>query len=300
MLQYETCHLCPRGCGVNRISGELGFCRMTDTMRVARAALHHWEEPCISGHFGSGTVFFSGCTLGCGFCQNSEISQEGLGVAVTSAQLRELFLRLIDAGAENINLVTPGHFLPSIVPALTPKLPVPVVYNCGGYERIETLKMLDGLVDIYLPDMKYSDPKLAQTVSFAGDYVERCQEAILEMYRQTGSPVMEDGMMKKGVLIRHLVLPGQVSNSLGVVDWVSEAFPRGEVLFSIMRQFTPAGRLKNVPPFHRQVTEDEYAAVCSWAELCGIENGFFQEDSAADGAYIPQFHGTWEDILQDL
>ncbi len=273
---------------------------MTDSLRVARAALHHWEEPCISGQFGSGTVFFSGCSLCCGFCQNAEISQEGLGAELTSEQLRDLFLRLVDAGAENINLVTPSHFLPSILPALTPKLPVPVVYNCGGYESAETLKMLEGLVDIYLPDMKYSDPKLAKTVSFAGDYVERCREAILEMYRQTGKVVMEDGLMKRGVLVRHLVLPEQVGNSLGVVDWVSETFPRGEVLLSIMRQFTPAGRLKNTPPFDRGVTDEEYAAVCSWAELCGIENGFFQEDSAADGAYIPQFHGAWEDILKDL
>ena len=300
MLSYANCHLCPRECGVNRSAGNVGFCGMTDKLRVARASLHHWEEPCISGHFGSGTVFFSGCALRCGFCQNCEISQENLGAELTVSQLRDLFLRLIDAGAENINLVTPSHFLPSIIPALSPKLPVPVVYNCGGYERVETLKMLEGLVDIYLPDLKYSDPDLAKTASFAGDYVECAQQAIMEMYRQTGSAVLEDGMMKKGVLIRHLVLPDHVSNSLGVVDWVSETFTRGEVLFSLMRQFTPAGRLKDVPPFHRGVTEEEYAAVRSWMELCGIKEGYFQEDSAADGAYIPQFYGTFEEILQDL
>lgn len=291
MLSYSPCHLCPRNCGVDRSQGNLGFCRMDNRLRVARAALHFWEEPVISGQFGSGTVFFSGCNLGCGFCQNWSLSHEGLGAEITAEKLRELFLRLIDEGAENINLVTPTQFLPHILPALTPKLPVPVVYNCGGYESVETLRQLEGLVDIYLPDLKYSDSALAKEVSLAEDYPQVAQAAILEMVRQVGAPQIEDGLMKKGVLIRHLVLPGHVENSLGVMDWISETFPKGQVLVSLMRQFTPMGRLKQVPPFDRGVTEEEYAAVRSWMELCGIRQGFFQEEAAANEGFIPEFTG---------
>lgn len=289
MLTYAPCRLCPRACGVDRTRGQTGFCRMTDKLKIARAALHFWEEPAISGQFGSGTVFFSGCSLGCGFCQNWELSHEGFGAEITTEKLRELFWRLIDEGAENINLVTPTQFLPHIIPALSPKLPVPVVYNCGGYESVETLRQLEGLVDVYLPDLKYSDPKLAKEVSMAEDYVEVAQAAILEMFRQVGAPRFEDGLLKKGLIIRHLVLPGNVENSLGVVDWISQNFPRGEVLLSLMHQYTPMGRLKNVPPFDRKVTEEEYAAVRSWMELCGIREGFFQDEEAADAEFVPEF-----------
>lgn len=289
MLSYENCTLCPRKCGVDRSKGQLGFCRQLGHIRAARAAAHYWEEPVISGSFGSGAVFFSGCTLQCCFCQNGVISQENLGKDVTTEHLREIFLRLTDDGVQNINLVTPTHFLPSILPALSPKLPVPVVYNCGGYERVETLRELDGLVDIYLPDMKYSDAALAAKLSAAPDYVETAKAAILEMYRQVGPAVIEDDIMKKGMIVRHLVLPGQIDNSLGVLDWFAEAFPQGDALFSLMSQYVPMGKAKTMPPFDRCVTEEEYDAVLSYLDFLGIENGFTQDFPAASEYYIPDF-----------
>lgn len=289
MLDYRHCTLCPRACGVDRTAGERGFCQMPDHILAARAALHYWEEPVISGSFGSGAVFFSGCTLRCAFCQNGVISQENFGKEVSSQELRAAFERLIDEGCQNINLVTPTHFLPSILPALTPKLPVPVVYNCGGYERVETLRELEGLVDIYLPDMKYSDPKLAGILSAAPDYVEIAKAAIAEMYRQVGSAVIEDEIMQRGMIVRHLMLPGELDNTLGVLDWFSEAFPKGDVLFSLMSQYVPMGKAKTMPPYDRRITEDEYDAALSYLELLGIENGFTQDFSAATEEYIPDF-----------
>ena len=289
MLSYINCKLCPRKCGVDRTKGQLGFCREPDKMFAARAAAHYWEEPVISGSFGSGAVFFSGCTLQCCFCQNGIISQQDLGKEVSVDHLREIFLRLIDDGVQNINLVTPTHFLPSILPALEPKLPVPVVYNCGGYERVETLRELDGLVDIYLPDMKYSDAKLAAKLSAAPDYVQTAKAAIMEMYRQVGPAVIEDEIMKRGIIVRHLVLPGQIDNSLGVLDWFSDAFPQGDVLFSLMSQYVPMGKAKTMPPFDRTVTKAEYDAVLSYLDFLGIANGFTQDFSAASEDYIPDF-----------
>ena len=289
MLSYQNCTLCPRRCGADRTNGQLGFCRHPDKIYAARAAAHYWEEPVISGSFGSGAVFFSGCTLKCLFCQNGVISQENRGKEISTAHLREIFLKLIDDGVQNINLVTPTHFLPSILPALTPKLPVPVVYNCGGYERVETLRELEGLVDIYLPDMKYSDPKLAGILSAAPDYVEIAKAAIAEMYRQVGSAVIEDEIMQRGMIVRHLMLPGELDNTLGVLDWFSEAFPKGDVLFSLMSQYMPMGKAKTMPPYDRRITEDEYDAALSYLELLGIENGFTQDFSAATEEYIPDF-----------
>lgn len=289
MLSYQNCTLCPRRCGADRTNGQLGFCRHPDKIYAARAAAHYWEEPVISGSFGSGAVFFSGCTLKCLFCQNGVISQENRGKEISTAHLREIFLKLIDDGVQNINLVTPTHFLPSILPALTPKLPVPVVYNCGGYERVETLRELEGLVDIYLPDMKYSDPKLAGILSAAPDYVEIAKAAITEMYRQVGSAVIEDEIMQRGMIVRHLMLPGELDNTLGVLDWFSEAFPKGDVLFSLMSQYVPMGKAKTMPPYDRRITEDEYDAALSYLELLGIENGFTQDFSAATEEYIPVF-----------
>ena len=289
MLSYQNCTLCPRRCGADRTNGQLGFCRHPDKIYAARAAAHYWEEPVISGSFGSGAVFFSGCTLKCLFCQNGVISQENRGKEISTARLREIFLKLIDDGVQNINLVTPTHFLPSILPALTPKLPVPVVYNCGGYERVETLRELEGLVDIYLPDMKYSDPKLAGILSAAPDYVEIAKAAIAEMYRQVGSAVIEDEIMQRGMIVRHLMLPGELDNTLGVLDWFSEAFPKGDVLFSLMSQYVPMGKAKTMPPYDRRITEDEYDAALSYLELLGIENGFTQDFSAATEEYIPDF-----------
>ena len=289
MLSYQNCTLCPRRCGADRTNGRLGFCRHPDKIYAARAAAHYWEEPVISGSFGSGAVFFSGCTLKCLFCQNGVISQENRGKEISTAHLREIFLKLIDDGVQNINLVTPTHFLPSILPALTPKLPVPVVYNCGGYERVETLRELEGLVDIYLPDMKYSDPKLAGILSAAPDYVEIAKAAIAEMYRQVGSAVIEDEIMQRGMIVRHLMLPGELDNTLGVLDWFSEAFPKGDVLFSLMSQYVPMRKAKTMPPYDRRITEDEYDAALSYLELLGIENGFTQDFSAATEEYIPDF-----------
>ena len=289
MLSYDTCTLCPRKCGADRVHGQLGFCRMPAGIRAARAAAHYWEEPVISGSFGSGAVFFSGCTLRCAFCQNAVISQDNFGTEVSPRQLREVFERLIEDGVQNINLVTPTHFLPSILPALEPKLPVPVVYNCGGYESVETLRELEGKIDIYLPDCKYSSAKLADRLSRAADYPAVADAAIREMYRQVGGAVIEDEQMKRGLIVRHLVLPGEIDNSLGVLDWFAEAFPRGDVLFSLMCQYVPMGKAKSMPPYDRRVTQTEYDAVLSYLELLGIENGYTQDFSAACADYIPDF-----------
>ena len=284
-MNYEHCTLCPRRCGVNRRSGERGYCGMPAEAMVAKAMLHYGEEPPISGSYGTGAVFFSGCTLRCAFCQIREISFEVMGKS--TKHLRRIFEQLIDEGAQSIDLVTPTHFLPDIIPALTPKLPVPVVYNCGGYESVETLKRLEGLVDIYLPDFKYSDNRLAMELSKAPDYFEVASAAIREMYRQTGPVVTEDEIMQRGVLLRHLVLPGYVDNSLGVIDWVSEQFPGDRILFSLMRQYTPMGNLAE--PLNRKVTDEEYDACVSWMEFCGIENGFTQGAEAATTEYLPDF-----------
>ena len=292
MLSYTHCTLCPRRCGVDRTRGQLGFCKMPGQVHAARAGVHYWEEPVISGSFGSGAVFFSGCTLKCAFCQNYDISQENFGKPLTSAELRAAFERLIDEGVQNINLVTPTHFLPDILPALEPKLPVPVVYNCGGYESVETLRQLEGKIDVYLPDFKYSDNALAKKLSSAPDYFETASAAILEMYRQVGKPVLEDDEMKRGVLLRHLVLPGYVDNSLGVLDWVAEHFRSGDILFSLMSQYVPMGRAVEMPPFDRRITELEYDSVLSYMMLLGIEDGYTQDFSSAERGYTPSFDLT--------
>ena len=292
MLSYAHCTLCPRRCGVDRTRGQLGFCKMPGQVHAARAGVHYWEEPVISGSFGSGAVFFSGCTLKCAFCQNYDISQENFGKPLTSAELRAAFERLIDEGVQNINLVTPTHFLPDILPALEPKLPVPVVYNCGGYESVETLRQLEGKIDVYLPDFKYSDNALAKKLSSAPDYFETASAAILEMYRQVGKPVLEDDEMKRGVLLRHLVLPGCVDNSLGVLDWVAEHFRSGDILFSLMSQYVPMGRVAEMPPFDRRITELEYDSVLSYMMLLGIEDGYTQDFSSAERGYTPSFDLT--------
>ena len=289
-MDYSHCTLCPRRCGVDRTAGQTGFCRMPGELRIARAMLHYGEEPPISGSFGTGAVFFSGCTLRCLFCQNQEISAGGKGKAVTSAELRDIFERLIDEGAQSIDLVTPTHFLPDILPALSPKLPVPVVYNCGGYESVETLKQLEGLVDIYLPDMKYADNALAARLSGAPDYFEVAAAAIQEMYRQSGKPVMEDDAMQRGVLIRHLVLPGYLDNTLRVLDWISESFPRDGVMVSLMSQYVPMGRAKELPPLNRRLTQEEYDGALSWMELCGLELGYAQDLTAATTELLPDFN----------
>lgn len=291
-MDYRSCDLCPRQCGVDRTAGRVGFCGMPARLTAARAALHYWEEPPISGQYGSGAVFFSGCTLRCKFCQNYEISTEKQGQPVTSARLRAIFEDLIAQGAHNINLVTPTHFLPEILPALSPKLPVPVVYNCGGYERVETLKALEGKVDVWLPDLKFSDNALAASLCAAPDYAETAKAAILEMYRQTGPYVMEHGLLKRGVMIRHLILPGQAENSIGVLNWIADTFPKHSVLVSLMAQYVPCGAAVDLPPFDRRITEDEYDTVLSWLYLNELDDGFTQGFEAASVEYIPAFDGT--------
>ena len=285
-MDYSNCELCPRVCGVNRTAGERGFCGCPDTALVAKAMLHKWEEPALAGNGGSGAVFFGGCTLGCKYCQNAAISGGPVGVPTDSTGLRGIFEDLIAQGAENIDLVTPTQYLPTIAPALNPKLPVPVVYNCGGYERAETIRALEGKIDIYLPDLKYCDASLAAELSGAADYFSAAADAIREMVRQTGKPRWKGERMVRGTIIRHLILPGQVENSLRVLDWIGENFAPGEVLVSLMRQYTPMGGLP--APYDRRVTEEEYEAVLSWMYLNRLE-GFTQEAAAADTGFIPDF-----------
>ena len=285
-MDYRNCRLCPRQCGVDRENGQRGFCGCPGTALVAKAMLHKWEEPALAGPGGSGAVFFGGCTLGCSYCQNAAISGHAAGQAMDSAQLRRVFEDLIAQGAENIDLVTPTQFLPTILPALEPKLPVPVVYNCGGYESVRTLKALEGRVDIYLPDLKYADPKLASSLSGAADYFPVAAAAIREMVRQTGPVQWQGDKILQGTVIRHLILPGQVENSLKVLDWIGETFRPGEVLVSLMRQYTPMGNQQ--PPMDRRITDEEYDAVLSWMFLNDLE-GFTQEAQSADSGFIPDF-----------
>ena len=285
-LTYNPCRLCPRACGVNRSQGELGFCRCPDTALVAKAMLHKWEEPVLAGQGGSGAVFFGGCTLGCRYCQNAAISRGAVGKAMDREELRKLFESLIAQGAENIDLVTPTQYLPTILPALTPKLSVPVVYNSGGYERPEVLEALAGAVDIFLPDMKYADSALAQALSGAKDYFPVAAAAIRKMAEITGPVEFSGEKVKKGTIIRHLILPGHIENSLKVLDWIGETFAPGQVLVSLMRQYTPMPGLQ--PPFDRQITQQEYEAVLSWMYLNDLE-GFTQEEAAADRGFIPDF-----------
>lgn len=285
------CNLCPRRCGAERTEkAGGGVCGMPAGLRLARAGLHFWEEPCVSGTRGSGAVFFSGCCLRCSFCQNRTISAGGFGKAVSVERLREIFRELIAQGAHNLNLVTPTHFTPWILKALDPAPPVPVVWNCGGYERVETLRTLEGKVQIYLPDLKYALEGPAAALSAAPDYFPVARAAILEMYRQTGPYEMEDGLLKKGVVIRHLVLPGQLENTRRCIDWVAQTFRPGQVLFSLMAQYTPQPGATG--PMARHVTGAEYAAAVAYMENCGITDGFTQERTSAREEYTPDFDLT--------
>ena len=285
-MDYANCELCPRKCYVNRNAGQTGYCGCPGVAHVAKTMIHKWEEPALAGEGGSGAIFFGGCTLGCAYCQNRDISRKPAGTSVDAAELRAMMENLIAQGAENIDLVTPTQYLPTILPALEEKLPVPVVYNCGGYERVETLKLLEGKVDIYLPDLKYADNRLGKALSGAPDYFQVATGAIREMVRQTG-PVQWDGeKIMRGTIIRHLILPGFVDNSLKVLDWIGENFAPGEVLVSLMRQYTPMPGLP--APLDRKITDEEYDAVLSWMYLNDLE-GFAQEEDAADTAFIPDF-----------
>ena len=288
------CRLCPRECGAQRTEQRGGgFCGMPAGIRVARAALHRWEEPPISGTNGAGTVFFSGCTLRCCYCQNGSISAGGQGKDISTARLREIFDELISRGAHNIELVTPTHFLPWILPALEPKLPVPVVYNCGGYESAHTVAFLRKKIQCWLPDLKYSDAAAAERYSSAPDYFEKAVPAIEQMFRQTGPyEIGADGILKKGVLIRHLILPGQMKNTKGVLEYVAETFRKGDVLFSLMRQYTPHGRAEEFSEINRRITDEEYEEAEAYMEALGIEDGYIQQKESSDQGFIPVFDGT--------
>ena len=290
------CNICPRKCNAERLplaeNGE-GFCGLGGAPKIARAALHFWEEPPISGENGSGTVFFSGCNLGCIFCQNKKISRGRFGKTVTPERLREIYEGLINKGAHNINLVTPTHFADAVLASLEPKLSVPVVYNCGGYESVHTVAFLRKKVQCWLPDLKYYDAEISGKYSDAPDYFERASAAIEQMFKETGPYVIgADGILQKGVLIRHLILPGQVEDTKRILEYVAETFEPGDVLFSLMRQYTPCGRAAEFPEIDRRITDEEYEACESYMEELGIIDGYVQQKESAEAAFIPAFDGT--------
>lgn len=292
---YASCTLCPRNCQVNRAAGKTGFCGMPDTIQVARASLHMWEEPCISGAGGSGTVFFTGCNLKCVFCQNHSIAVGGKGKRITEEQLAHLYLMLQDKGAHNINLVTPSHYIPGIVRSLelakAKGLVLPVVYNTSGYDSVESLAMLDGLIDIYLPDFKYVSASLSRRYSHAADYFKVAQRSLAEMVRQTGKPVFDGDLMKKGVIVRHLLLPGCTQDSKEVIQYLYETYGN-RIFISIMNQYTPLPHVAAYPELNRKVTEEEYDEVVDFAIDLGVEQGFIQEGDTADESFIPEFDFT--------
>lgn len=297
----RRCHLCPRQCGADRTGGEKGFCGAGANVKIARAALHFWEEPCISGSRGSGTVFFSGCTMKCVYCQNYRISSEGLGYDISISELADNFLRLKDEGAHNINLVTPTQYVPQIICALDMAkergLDIPVVYNTGGYESIETLKLLRGYVDIYMPDIKYFDDKRAVKYSSAPDYKRTVCAAVGEMLRQTGEPVIDaDGMMKKGVMIRHLMLPGGLADTLHIIDYINSEYG-SRVYFSLMSQYTPVRRSERFSELNELVKRKSYEFAVDRCSELGMENVYIQEGEAADESFIPEFSGKDEHSL---
>lgn len=291
------CRICPRHCVADRSMGERGFCNETDQIRVARAALHMWEEPCISGEEGSGTVFFTGCNLRCVYCQNYAISRNQAGKEISIMRLAEIFLELQEKGANNINLVTPTHFVPQIVEALgiakKKGMHLPVVYNTGGYESLQTLQMLDGLVDVYLPDFKYWERKAGERYSFASEYPETVRQAIHEMVRQTGACQFdEQGRIKKGVIVRHLLLPGELESAKQIVRYLYETY--GDTIYlSLMNQYTPLNTLDQTkyPELARKVTEKEYDEWIDYAIDLGVECAYIQEGETAEESFIPAFTG---------
>lgn len=288
------CNECPRRCNIDR-SITKGFCGMSDKVSVARAALHMWEEPCISGEKGSGAVFFSGCNLRCVFCQNACIARGMSGVEISVDRLSEIFLELQEKGAVNINLVTPSHYVKEIVKALTMAknngLTIPVVYNTSSYELVDTLKSLEGLVDIYLPDFKYVDSSLAMRYSHAKDYYEVACAALAEMHRQISACSFDErGIMTSGIIVRHLILPGHTADSKRVIKYIKDTYG-DDVFISIMNQYTPLPHVSEYPEINRKVTKREYDNVVDYAIDIGVTNGFIQEGSAAEESFIPEFNG---------
>lgn len=294
MMDYHSCTLCPRRCGVDRTKTR-GYCQSGTLPKVARAALHFWEEPCISGETGSGTVFFSGCTLKCVFCQNYQLSHENFGREITVSHLADIFLRLQEQGAANINLVTATHYLPSVLEALDlarPQLAIPIVYNCGGYEQPETIRALEGYIDIYLPDLKYYDPVLSEKYSGAKDYFTYASRSIQEMIRQTGNLQWNDenpALLTKGVILRHMVLPGAREDSIRLLHWIHDNLPPHSFLLSLMSQYTPFYRSKEFPEINRRITTYEYEKVLDTAIELGLTDGYMQKKSSAKEEYTPPF-----------
>lgn len=292
----SDCTLCPRQCHVNRLAGQTGFCGQTAELTAARAALHYWEEPCISGSTGSGTIFFSGCNLQCVFCQNRDIALGKRGRVILPGRLTEIVLELQGKGAANINLVTGTHFIPQIALSLSSAkvrgLHIPVVYNTSGYEEPASLRLLEGLVDIYLPDLKYFSPELSEKYSHARDYFRKASAAIAEMFRQTGAPVLDPdtGLMRRGVIVRHLLLPGETKDSKKILRHLHETY-RNDIYVSIMNQYTPLEQVAQIPSLNRKVTEEEYNRILVFAERLGIERGFYQEGETASESFIPAFDG---------
>lgn len=289
----RECRLCPRNCGVNRLAGKIGICGVDARLFVARAALHYWEEPCISGENGSGAVFFSGCGLHCVYCQNREISNGESGKEISIERLAQIFLELRQKGANNINLVTPTHYLPHIIEAVrlakSKGLRLPIVYNTSGYEKVESLRMLEGVVDIFLPDFKYRDPEPAQKYSRAPDYFDVAAAALDEMVRQAGTPQFdENGMMQKGVIVRHLILPGHTGDSKDIVRYLYERYG-DKIYISLMNQYTPMKSVSSIPELNRKLSDKEYDEVVDYAVSIGVENGFIQEGGTAEESFIPPF-----------
>lgn len=286
-----NCMLCGHRCGADRAENETGFCSMGETAVLSKVMLHKWEEPCISGTNGSGAIFFAGCSLRCAFCQNWEISHMRKGLPVDIDRLRDIFDELTDQGAHNINLVNPTHFVPFIQKAFKRyQKRIPVVYNTHGYDSLDALHRMDGIVDVYLPDLKYTYSLPARRYSSAPNYFEVAKVAIDEMFRQVG-PVQydENGLLKKGVIIRHLVLPGQIDSAKDVIDYVADHFEKGSVLFSLMSQYIPCGEATRYPEINRKLTQEEYDEVSQYLMDSPIDNGFMQELDSADEQYVPDF-----------
>jgi putative pyruvate formate lyase activating enzyme len=293
MNKYENCLLCPRKCGINRRTGQTGVCGVSSEIKVARAALHYWEEPCISGKRGSGAVFFSGCSLHCVFCQNREISDGKAGKVISKERLSDIFMELADKGANNINLVTPGQYIPDIVWAVNDAksrgMKLPIIYNTSGYENVTDLKLLEGIVDVYLPDFKYMDSTLSARYSRAKDYPSVAKQALSEMVRQQPDVVIDDstGLIQKGVIVRQLLLPGHVNDAKAVLKYLYDTY-HDHVYISMMSQFTPIA-LKDYPEINRTVTRREYERLVDYALEIGITNAFIQEGDVAKDSFIPAF-----------
>lgn len=293
MNKYENCLLCPRKCGINRRTGQTGVCGVSSEIKVARAALHYWEEPCISGKRGSGAVFFSGCSLHCVFCQNREISDGKAGKVISKERLSDIFMELADKGANNINLVTPGQYIPDIVWAVNDAksrgMKLPIIYNTSGYENVTELKLLEGIVDVYLPDFKYMDSTLSARYSRAKDYPSVAKQALSEMVRQQPDVVIDDstGLIQKGVIVRQLLLPGHVNDAKAVLKYLYDTY-HDHVYISMMSQFTPIA-LKDYPEINRTVTRREYERLVDYALEIGITNAFIQEGDVAKNSFIPAF-----------